>query len=89
LRFQCCHFPFHFTGQATEEESKLSRTMMRYWTNFAKNGHPNGEDLVHWPQYDLDEQYLGIDLVQKASKKLKEDKMEFWRQLTEQMMKEK
>ncbi|XP_054245527.1 fatty acyl-CoA hydrolase precursor, medium chain-like [Indicator indicator] len=80
--------PF-LAGQATEEESKLSRTMMRYWTNFAKNGHPNGEDLVHWPQYDLDEQYLGIDLVQKASKKLKEDKMEFWRQLTEQMMKEK
>ncbi|XP_054026275.1 fatty acyl-CoA hydrolase precursor, medium chain-like [Dryobates pubescens] len=80
--------PF-LAGQATEEESKLSRTVMRYWTNFAKNGHPNGGDLVHWPQYGLDENYLEIDLVQKASKKLKEGKMEFWMQLTEQMMNEK
>ncbi|XP_068017759.1 fatty acyl-CoA hydrolase precursor, medium chain-like [Melanerpes formicivorus] len=80
--------PF-LAGQATEEESKLSRTMMRYWTNFARNGHPNGGDLVHWPQYGLDESYLEIDLKQKASKKLKEGKMEFWMLLTEQMMREK
>ncbi|XP_054026174.1 fatty acyl-CoA hydrolase precursor, medium chain-like [Dryobates pubescens] len=80
--------PF-LAGQGTEEESKLSRTVMRYWTNFAKNGHPNGGDLVHWPQYGLDENYLEIDLVQKASKKLKEGKMKFWMQLTEQMMNEK
>ncbi|NXC38155.1 SASB hydrolase, partial [Penelope pileata] len=68
-------------GNATEEESKLSRSVMKYWTNFARNGNPNGEGLVHWPQYELDEGYLEIDLVQKAAKKLKEDKMEFWAQL--------
>ncbi|NXP13559.1 SASB hydrolase, partial [Thinocorus orbignyianus] len=62
----------------TEEEDKLSRTMMRYWTNFAKNGNPNGEGLVHWPLYDLEERFLEIDLIQKAGKKLKEQKMEFW-----------
>uniref|UniRef100_A0A8B9N403 Carboxylic ester hydrolase n=1 Tax=Accipiter nisus TaxID=211598 RepID=A0A8B9N403_9AVES len=80
--------PF-LAGHATEEENKLSRTVMRYWTNFARNGNPNGEGLVHWPQYDLDEGYLEIDLMQKASKKLKERKMEFWTQLTKQMMKER
>ncbi|XP_064015975.1 fatty acyl-CoA hydrolase precursor, medium chain-like isoform X2 [Pogoniulus pusillus] len=80
--------PF-LAGQATEEESKLSRTVMRYWTNFAKNGNPNGEDLVHWPQYDQDENYLEIDLVQKASKKLKEGKMEFWIQLMKQRVDER
>ncbi|KFV92703.1 Fatty acyl-CoA hydrolase precursor, medium chain, partial [Eurypyga helias] len=80
--------PF-LAGHATEEESKLSRTVMRYWTNFARNGNPNGEGLIHWPQYDLDEQYLEIDLVQKAAKKLKEHKIEFWTQLTEQMMNER
>lgn len=48
--------------------------------------NPNGEGLVHWPQYDLDERYLEIDLTQKAAKKLKERKMEFWMQLTEQIM---
>jgi len=51
--------------------------------------NPNGEGLVHWPQYDLDERYLEIDLIQKAAKKLKEDKMEFWVQLTEQMRSER
>ncbi|XP_009915721.1 fatty acyl-CoA hydrolase precursor, medium chain isoform X2 [Haliaeetus albicilla] len=80
--------PF-LAGYATEEENKLSRTIMRYWTNFARNGNPNGEGLVHWPQYDLDEGYLEIDLMQKASKKLKERKMEFWTQLTKQMMNER
>ncbi|NXI43094.1 SASB hydrolase, partial [Galbula dea] len=77
--------PF-LAGDATEEEHKLSRTVMRYWTNFARNGNPNGEGLVHWPQYDLEEDYLEIDLVQKTAKKFKESKMEFWTQLTKQMM---
>ncbi|OXB84034.1 UNVERIFIED_CONTAM: hypothetical protein H355_015545 [Colinus virginianus] len=80
--------PF-LAGNATEEENKLSRTVMKYWTNFARNGNPNGEGLVHWPQYDLDERYLEIDLIQKAAKKLKEQKMEFWVQLTEQMRNER
>uniref|UniRef100_A0A669QTG4 Carboxylic ester hydrolase n=1 Tax=Phasianus colchicus TaxID=9054 RepID=A0A669QTG4_PHACC len=80
--------PF-LAGNATEEENKLSRTVMKYWTNFARNGNPNGEGLVHWPQYDLDERYLEIDLIQKAAKKLKEDKMEFWVQLTGQMRSER
>lgn len=80
--------PF-LAGNATEEENKLSRAVMKYWTNFARYGNPNGEGLVHWPQYDLDERYLEIDLIQKAAKKLKEDKMEFWVQLTEQMRSER
>ncbi|NWR72265.1 SASB hydrolase, partial [Centropus unirufus] len=67
-----------FAGHATEDENKLSRTVMRYWTNFARNGNPNEEGLVHWPQYDRDERYLEIDLVQKAAMKLKERKVEFW-----------
>ncbi|XP_009673024.1 fatty acyl-CoA hydrolase precursor, medium chain isoform X2 [Struthio camelus] len=80
--------PF-LAGNATEGENKLSRTIMRYWTNFARNGNPNGEGLVHWPQYDLDERYLEIDLTQKAAKKLKEDKMKFWSQITKQTMTER
>ncbi|NXD79084.1 SASB hydrolase, partial [Halcyon senegalensis] len=80
--------PF-LAGYATEEEHKLSRTVMKYWTNFARNGNPNGEGLVYWPQYGLNERYLEIDLMQNAGKKLKERKMEFWTQLTKQMMNER
>ncbi|XP_054372085.1 fatty acyl-CoA hydrolase precursor, medium chain-like isoform X2 [Molothrus ater] len=75
--------PF-LAGGATEEENELSRTVMRYWTNFAKNGNPNGEGLVHWPQYDLEEKYLEIDLEQKAAEKLKEHRVQFWAQLMKQ-----
>ncbi|XP_005052808.1 PREDICTED: fatty acyl-CoA hydrolase precursor, medium chain-like isoform X2 [Ficedula albicollis] len=76
--------PF-LAGGATKEEDKLSRTIMRYWTNFAKNGNPNGEGLVHWPQYGLEEKYLGIDLEQKVAEKLKEHRVEFWAQLKKQI----
>jgi para-nitrobenzyl esterase len=30
---------------------KVSDAMMTYWSNFAKNGNPNGDGLPHWPQY--------------------------------------
>ncbi|KAK2529918.1 hypothetical protein Q9233_006303 [Columba guinea] len=52
-------------------------------------GKPFLAGLVHWPQYDLDEGYLEIDLMQRASKKLKERKMEFWTQLLKEMVDER
>uniref|UniRef100_A0A8C4WGL5 Carboxylic ester hydrolase n=1 Tax=Gopherus evgoodei TaxID=1825980 RepID=A0A8C4WGL5_9SAUR len=69
--------PF-LAGDATEEEGKLSKTIMKYWANFARKGNPNGEGLVTWPVYNVDEQYLIIDIKQKAAKKLKENRVEFW-----------
>nr|XP_032622589.1 fatty acyl-CoA hydrolase precursor, medium chain-like [Chelonoidis abingdonii] len=69
--------PF-LAGDATEEEGKLSKTIMKYWANFARKGNPNGEGLVRWPVYNVDEQYLIIDIKQKAAKKLKQNRVEFW-----------
>ena len=37
---------------ATEAERTLSRTMLGYWTRFARTGDPNGGDAPKWPAYD-------------------------------------
>ncbi|KYO32633.1 carboxylesterase 5A [Alligator mississippiensis] len=65
-------------GDGTEEEKQLSRKMMKYWANFARNGNPNGNDLVEWPVFDLKEQYLELNLKQGKGQKLKEKRIEFW-----------
>lgn len=43
--------------------------------------NPNGEGLVEWPSYNLDEEYLQINLQQKKDRKLKEKKVEFWKKV--------
>nr|XP_034378532.1 carboxylesterase 5A isoform X1 [Arvicanthis niloticus] len=63
--------------EATEEEKLLSRKMMKYWTNFARSGDPNG-DLPLWPVYDQNEQYLKLDVNISTGQRLKDRRVEFW-----------
>ena len=48
-------FVFHtlrkFWFPSTEEDEKLSRLMMKIWTNFAKTGSPNGGGLPEWTPF--------------------------------------
>ncbi|XP_046549295.1 cholinesterase 2-like [Haliotis rubra] len=49
----------------TEEEMELSRTIMTYWTNFAKSGNPNTPVpvKVNWPASDnTDLSYMALDV---------------------------
>uniref|UniRef100_A0A8C0Z876 Carboxylic ester hydrolase n=1 Tax=Cyanistes caeruleus TaxID=156563 RepID=A0A8C0Z876_CYACU len=43
--------------------------------------NPNGEGLVEWPSYNLNEEYLQINLQQKKDRKLKGKKVEFWKKV--------
>ncbi|KAG3257266.1 liver carboxylesterase 1-like [Ictidomys tridecemlineatus] len=65
-------------GGASEEETKLSRMVMRFWGNFARHGNPNGKGLPHWPEYSQEEEYLKIGPQTKAAKGLKHREAVFW-----------
>lgn len=50
------------TEEITTEEIELAKIMNAYWTNFAKTGNPNGEDLPVWPIYNThNEDILDIE----------------------------
>ncbi|EGV97338.1 Liver carboxylesterase 1 [Cricetulus griseus] len=78
---------YHREG-ALEEEINLSKMMMKFWGNFARNGNPNGEGLTHWPEYDQKEGYLQIGATTQQAQKLKEKEVAFWTDLRAMEVKE-
>nr|XP_020138152.1 liver carboxylesterase 1-like [Microcebus murinus] len=72
--------PFLQEG-ASDKETKLSKMVMKFWANFARNGNPNGEGLPHWPAYTKKEGYLQIDVPTQAAQKLKDKEVDFWTKL--------
>ncbi|XP_069125447.1 uncharacterized protein [Argopecten irradians] len=43
---------------SSPEGRKLSEILASYWTNFAKTGNPNGDNLVEWKSFGSDARYF-------------------------------
>ena len=53
-----CYGNLHLNGHQyayNQSDYDLSKTMLSYWSNFAKNGNPNGDGLPIWNQYSSNE----------------------------------
>nr|XP_020740635.1 cocaine esterase isoform X2 [Odocoileus virginianus texanus] len=74
--------------QFTEEEELLSRRMIKYWANFARNGNPNGEGLPHWPMFDQEDQYMQLNTQPAVGRALKAHRLQFWMKTLPQKIQE-
>jgi para-nitrobenzyl esterase len=61
-----------------DEDRKLSDEMMSYWTNFAKNGDPNGPGLPTWPKYGEGDPVLHLDNPITSRPDENRARYEFW-----------
>ncbi|XP_061179962.1 carboxylesterase 1C-like [Saccostrea echinata] len=88
------HLMFNFEITALSEEKfknvnlddikKLSDYVVKYWTNFAKFGNPNGENVPEWPLYDVStKQYVIIDLPITTGENLKSEATALLSKITE------
>ncbi|XP_061179963.1 bile salt-activated lipase-like [Saccostrea echinata] len=65
------HFPEEKRKNLTGV-NKLSEDVVKYWTNFAKFGDPNGDSVPRWPSYDVNnKRYVILDTPITTGENLK------------------
>ena len=83
--FHAAEIPFVFhslpaQAEFTSDEEELSKSMVKYWTNFARFGDPNSLGSTNWPLYDANEdRHLEFQLGSiEEGRNLSKDNCDFW-----------
>ncbi|XP_052071189.1 carboxylesterase 5A-like [Mytilus californianus] len=59
--------------------TRFAKTLMKYWSNFAKTGDVNSAGLPRWPTYNLiTKQYALLDVNVTTKNNLYQDRVDFW-----------
>merc|ERR1711892_246044 len=68
----------------SDEDAALAEHMVKYWTNFAKFGHPtpSGQDLPFWDSVTQTENnYLELKAAPEMKQDLLPERMQFWERM--------
>ncbi|XP_060067070.1 acetylcholinesterase-like [Ylistrum balloti] len=74
-------FQTKFNTTVSPNDVILSKTMLKYWTNFAKTGDPNSNDVPVWSGYDAVQQgYVDLNTTITLGQHLYRDSTSLWLQ---------
>jgi para-nitrobenzyl esterase len=69
------------TWRFTEETAPVSDRMLRYWSNFARSGDPNGDDLLVWPAFtEAADERIELGLEPAILSDFRAEQCAFWRE---------
>jgi len=75
---------FDLFALRTEEEMNVRDSMVKYWTNFAKYGHPSplmSDNITQWLAYSSDKNYMLFDGSTQMKSNVEEERMAFWQKI--------
>ncbi|CAH1787164.1 unnamed protein product [Owenia fusiformis] len=62
-----------------DDDLILEKQMLKYWTNFAKTGNPNGGDLLEWPNFSTDNhEAISLRTNSVILTQFRDDLVKFW-----------